>query len=105
MVGPVDKHSEPLDGIFRALADATRRAVLARLGHGPASVGELAKPFQIALPSFIKHIQLLESAGLIRTRKQGRVRTCAIEKEAFEVVESWLGAQHTAWEGCTDRVD
>ena len=79
----MDQYPEQLDGIFQALADPTRRAVLGRLGKGPASISDLAKPFDMALPSFMKHIHFLEGSGLIRTRKQGRVRTCAIEKKRF----------------------
>jgi len=94
-----------LDGIFQALADPTRRAVLGRLGKGPATVSELADPFDMALPSFMKHIRLLEDSGWIRTRKKGRVRTCAIEKKPFAAVQSWLAAQRALWEGRTDRLE
>jgi DNA-binding transcriptional ArsR family regulator len=96
---------EPLNGIFQALADPTRRAVLGRLGRGPASVSELAKPFEMALPSFMKHIRVLEDSGWIRTRKQGRVRTCAIERKPVAAVEAWLSAQRAIWEGRTDRLE
>src|SRR5688572_6033692 len=98
------KYSQ-LDGVFQALSDPTRRAVLGRLGRGPATVSELAEPFDMALPSFMKHIRLLEESGWIRTRKQGRVRTCAIEKKPFAAVESWLSAQRAVWEGRTDRLE
>ncbi|MEQ1955797.1 helix-turn-helix transcriptional regulator [Mesorhizobium sp. CN2-181] len=94
-----------LDGVFQALADPTRRAVLGRLGQGPASISDLAKPFDMALPSFMKHINLLEESGWIRTVKQGRVRTCAIEKKQFAAVESWLAAQRSLWEARTDRLE
>ncbi|WP_106396556.1 ArsR/SmtB family transcription factor [Actinocorallia populi] len=94
-----------LDTVFQALADPTRRAVLGRLGSGPASVGELAAPFDMALPSFMKHIRHLEDAGLITTRKTGRVRTCTLEKESFGVVEAWLVEQRNIWEGRTDRLE
>jgi DNA-binding transcriptional ArsR family regulator len=94
-----------LDGIFQALADPTRRAVLRRLGEGPTSVGELAKPFDMALPSFMKHIHLLEGSGLIRTQKQGRVRTCAINRTAFAAAEGWLSEQYAIWEARTDRLE
>lgn len=94
-----------MDGIFQALADPTRRAVLGRLGKGPASISELASPFEMTLPSFMKHIHLLEYSGLIRTRKKGRVRTCAIEKKSFAVVEGWLSRQRTIWESRTDRLE
>ena len=101
----MEQYSEQLNGIFQALADPTRRAVLGRLGKGPASISELAKPFDMALPSFMKHIHLLEESGWIRTRKQGRVRTCAIEKKPFAAVEAWLSQQRALWEGRTDRLE
>jgi DNA-binding transcriptional ArsR family regulator len=101
----MDQYSEQLNGIFQALADPTRRAVLARLGQGPASIGDLAQPFDMALPSFMKHIHCLEGSGLIQTRKQGRVRTCVIEKQQFAVVDAWLSAQRALWEGRTDRLE
>lgn len=99
------QHAEQLNGIFQALADPTRRAVLGRLGKGPASVSELAKPFDMALPSFLKHIYFLEDCGWIRTRKEGRVRTCAIQRKPLAAVEAWLSAQRALWEGRTDRLE
>lgn len=99
------QYSGRLDGVFLALADPTRRAVLARLGSGPATVGELARPFDMALPSFMKHIGLLERSGFIRTRKVGRVRTCTIEESSFAAVDDWLAAQRGVWEGRTDRLE
>ena len=101
----MEQYSEQLNGIFQALADPTRRAVLGRLGKGPASISELAKPFDMALPSFMKHIQFLEDSGWIRTRKEGRVRTCALEKKPLAAVEGWLSAQRALWEGRTDRLE
>jgi DNA-binding transcriptional ArsR family regulator len=98
-------HSRRLNDIFQALADPTRRAVLSRLGQGPASVTELATPFDMALPSFMKHIRQLESSGLIRTRKIGRVRRCTIAKQPLARAESWLAAQRALWEGRTDRLE
>ena len=94
-----------LDGVFSALADPTRRAVLGRLGAGPASIGELAEPFDMALPSFMKHIRYLENTGWITTRKSGRVRTCTLEKKSFDVLESWLSDQRRIWEDRTDRLE
>ncbi|WP_299542616.1 metalloregulator ArsR/SmtB family transcription factor [Phenylobacterium sp.] len=94
-----------MSSVFQALADPTRRAVLGRLGEGPTSVGELAEPFDMALPSFMKHIRCLEGSGLIRTRKQGRVRTCAIQTKPFAIAEAWLSAQRALWEGRTDRLE
>ena len=101
----MEQYPERLNGLFQALADPTRRAVLGRLGKGPASISELAKPFDMALPSFMKHIHVLEDSGWIRTRKQGRVRTCAIEKKQFATVEAWLSEQRALWEGRTDRLE
>jgi DNA-binding transcriptional ArsR family regulator len=99
------QYSQQLNGIFQALADPTRRAVLWRLGQGPASISELAKPFDMTLPSFMKHIHLLEASGWIQTHKAGRVRTCVIEKRSFTVVEAWLSEQRELWEGRTDRLE
>lgn len=99
------QYSQNLDGVFQALADPTRRAVLGRLGQGPASISELAKPFDMALPSFMKHIHLLEGSGWIRTHKTGRVRTCVIERTSFDVVETWLAEQQRLWQGRTDRLE
>jgi DNA-binding transcriptional ArsR family regulator len=100
----MDQYHGQLNGIFLALADPTRRAVLGRLGEGPASIGELAKPFDMALPSFMKHIRFLEESGLIVTRKQGRVRTCALEKNRLALVEGWLAEQRAIWESRADRL-
>lgn len=99
------QYSLTLDSVFQALADPTRRAVLGRLGTGPASIGELAAPFDMALPSFMKHIRHLESSGWIRTHKTGRVRTCTLERKSFDVIETWLGEQRSIWEGRTDRLE
>jgi DNA-binding transcriptional ArsR family regulator len=101
----MDQYQEQLSGVFQALADPTRRAVLGRLGRGPASISDLAGPFDMALPSFMKHIHLLEDCGLIRTRKQGRVRTCAVDQKRLAVVDTWLSEQRALWEGRTDRLD
>ncbi|MCZ4550957.1 ArsR/SmtB family transcription factor [Gordonia rubripertincta] len=99
------QYQQELNGVFQALADPTRRAVLGRLGQGPASISELAGPFDMALPSFMKHIRQLEASGWIRTEKAGRVRMCVIEKQRFEVAESWLAEQRAIWEGRTDRLE
>lgn len=101
----MEQYPDELSGVFQALADPTRRAVLGRLGKGPASVSDLAKPFEMALPSFMKHIRFLEGSGLIRTRKQGRVRTCEIEKKQFAAAEAWLSEQRALWEGRADRLE
>ena len=98
-------HLAELDDVFLALADPTRRAVIGRLGAGPASVGELARPFPIALPSFLKHIRSLESTGLIRTAKAGRVRTCTLDRARLALVDDWLAEQRGIWEARTDRLE
>jgi DNA-binding transcriptional ArsR family regulator len=101
----MEQYQERLNELFQALADPTRRAVLGRLGKGSASISELAKPFDMALPSFMKHIHFLENSGWILTRKKGRVRTCAIEKKAFADADAWLSAQRAICEGRTDRLE
>src|SRR3954451_8555384 len=105
MVADMEQDTRQLNGIFQAIADPTRRAVLGRLGSGPASISDLAKPFDMALPSFMKHIRLLEETGLVETRKQGRVRTCTLEKKRFALVDGWLSAQRAIWEARTDRLE
>jgi DNA-binding transcriptional ArsR family regulator len=100
----MDQYCDGLSGIFQALGDPTRRAVLGRLSAGPASVSELARPFEMALPSFMKHIRQLEGSGLIRTRKQGRIRSCEIDRRQFAAAENWLAAQRAVWEGRADRL-
>lgn len=96
---------DDLSSIFLALADPTRRAVIARLGQGPASVSELASPFDMGLPSFMKHIRLLENSGMIRTRKSGRTRTCVIDGPGLSNVERWLAEQRKIWEAQADRLE
>ncbi len=91
--------------MFVALADPTRRAVVRRLGHGPASVGDLARDFPMALPSFLKHVRTLESTGLIHTVKSGRVRTCVLNPERLVLVDDWLADQRRIWEERTDRLE
>lgn len=101
----MEQYSIRLDGIFQGLADPTRRAVLQRLSRGPASVSELAAPFAISLPSFMKHIRSLESSGWIVTRKQGRVRTCEMQRNALAEADAWLSEQRALWEARFDRLD
>src|SRR5918996_2636134 len=99
------QYSSEVDGVFVALADPTRRHVIRRLGRGPTSVGELAAEFPITLPSFMKHVRTLESNGLIRTVKTGRVRTCVLNRERLELVDDWLAEQRRIWEERTDRLE
>jgi len=100
----MDNHKAPLDIIFYALADPTRRAVVQRLGLGPAAVKELASPFDMALPSFMKHISILEESGLIASEKVGRVRTCTIDPDGMMLVQLWMDQQREIWEGRADRL-
>ena len=94
-----------LDDVFSALSDPTRRAVVQRLGKQPATVGELAKPFAISLPSFMKHVRMLEASGLIETTKSGRVRTCTLRPEQLALVDGWLAQQREVWLARTDRLE
>ncbi len=97
--------SARLDLAFHALADPTRRGMLARLSRGPASVSELARPFRISLPAVMQHLQALEASGLVRSKKQGRVRTCRLEPKALGAAESWIAEQRALWEAQLDRLE
>lgn len=96
--------SPNLDRVFQALADPTRRAVLARLSRGPSAVSELAAPFEMALPSLMKHLAVLERSGVIRSRKAGRVRTCELRPRTLSQAEQWMARQRAVWEARTDRL-
>ena len=93
-----------LDSAFHALADPTRRAVIAKLITGPAAVKDLAAPFDMGLPSFLKHVKVLEDSGLIGSDKVGRVRTCRLIPKRLAAAENWLSEQRIIWEGRTDRL-
>lgn len=94
-----------VDRIFRALSDPTRRHVLERLASRPASVTELAAPHDMALPSFVEHLKVLEGSGLVRSHKAGRVRTYELAPEQLKLAEDWLGRQRTLWERRLDQLD
>jgi DNA-binding transcriptional ArsR family regulator len=94
-----------LDRLFQALADPTRRAVVERLGRGPVATSELARPFAMALPSFLQHLDVLERAGLVSSTKEGRVRTYRLTPQPLEVVEDWMTTQRRLWERRLDRFD
>lgn len=94
-----------LDRIFHALGDPTRRAVLARLSDGAAPVSELARPFRMALPSFTQHLNVLEECGLVRSRKQGRVRTYSLDPKPLKAAEGWMTEQRALWERRLDQLD
>ena len=94
-----------LDSFFGAMADPTRRAVIERLAAGPASVSELHAPHSMALPTFMRHLKVLESSGIMRSIKKGRVRTCHIEAAPLIEVQGWLAWQREIWESRLDRLD
>jgi len=98
-------HPPPLDLAFHALADPTRRAIVARLSLGPASVKQIAAPLPMSLPAVMQHLALLESSGLVVSQKRGRVRTCRIEPERVTACERWLSQQRAQWEGRLDRLE
>ncbi|MGQ0582112.1 MAG: ArsR/SmtB family transcription factor [Reyranella sp.] len=95
----------PIDGIFRALSDPTRRDVLERLCKSPGSVSELAEPFDMALPSFVEHLKILEGCGLVRSTKAGRIRTYRLVPKRLRLAEDWLAHQRTVWERRLDQLD
>ena len=97
--------SAATDAVFHALSNPTRRKVLERLSVGPATVSELAAPFDMQLPSFVQHLSVLEQSRLVRSKKRGRVRTYEIAPERFKVVEDWLTARRQSWEARLDRFD
>jgi DNA-binding transcriptional ArsR family regulator len=97
--------AEPdIDLLFRALADPSRRAMVDRLTHGPASVSELARPLAMSLPAVVQHLHALEASGLVRSYKLGRVRTCSVEPAALRIAERWISVRRTAWEESLDRL-
>jgi DNA-binding transcriptional ArsR family regulator len=98
-------HLEQLSDVFHALADPTRRRVLERLSKGPAPVGELARPFEMALPSFVQHLSVLERCGLVRSRKAGRVRTYRLTPKPLKEAELWITRQRAIWESRLDQLD
>ncbi|MFN3523992.1 MAG: ArsR/SmtB family transcription factor [Phenylobacterium sp.] len=93
-----------LDLVFQALADPTRRAVVERLSQGPLSVSQLAAPLSMSLPAVMQHLAVLEASGLVRSEKVGRVRTCRIEPQALQTVETWVAQRRAGWERRLDRL-
>ena len=97
-------YSAPLDLMFHALADPARRSMVERLGRGPASVSELAEPLDMTLSAVVQHLQVLETSGLVRSEKTGRVRTCRLEPQALRTTEQWIAARRQSWEARFDRL-
>lgn len=105
MLSHMAKHDSNLSLLFHALADPTRRAILTRLAAGPAPVTQLAAPTGLRLPTVMRHLAVLEEAGLIATSKDGRVRSCAIVPEALVPIRTWLDEQRAIWESRLDRLE
>ena len=105
---PILKHMvkqlERLDGVFQALADPTRRAIVARLVRGPATVSELAAPLTMSMPAVLQHLRVLQDSGVVRSTKTGRVRTCELEPSALRPAERWIVERRTEWERRLDRL-
>ena len=93
-----------LDRLFHALADPARRAMVERLTFGPAPVSELARPLPMSLPAAMQHLGVLEEAGIVRSQKVGRVRTCAIEPQALKLAGGWIDQRRIEWEQRLDRL-
>lgn len=98
-------HSAVADDVFYALSNSTRRRVLEQLSTGPATVSELAAPFDMRLPSFVQHLSVLEQSRLVKSKKRGRVRTYELAPERFKVAENWLSERRREWEARLDRFD
>jgi DNA-binding transcriptional ArsR family regulator len=97
--------SQVLDRTFSALADPTRRDILDRLGRGPASISDLAKPLGISLPGLMKHVRILEEAQLVATRKNGRTRECTLGPAQLDDVSEWIDSYRRRWERRLDRLE
>jgi DNA-binding transcriptional ArsR family regulator len=97
--------SKLLDRTFAALSDPTRRDILERLSYGPASISELSRPFDISLPGVMKHIRILEGAGLVTTEKKGRTRECRLGPEQMDDASRWIETRRRQWERRLDRLE
>jgi DNA-binding transcriptional ArsR family regulator len=96
---------QPLDLVFQALSDPSRRTMVERLSRGPASVSDLAQPLDMSLPAVMQHLQVLEASGLVRSEKTGRVRTCRIDPKALAGAEGWFAKRRASWERRFDRLE
>jgi len=97
-------HNATVDPVFHALADPTRRAMVERLSSGPASVSELARPLDMTLSAVVQHLAVLESSGVVRSEKTGRVRTCRLDPAALRAGEDWFEKRRVTWEHRLDRL-
>lgn len=98
-------NEEILDARFHALADKTRRAIVARLARGDAAISELSAPFDMSLAAISKHLDVLEDAGIVARRKEGRVRICSLQPRALTTTSAWLDRTRADWEGRLDRLE
>lgn len=101
----MENNQASLDAVFHALADPTRRAIVQRLGRRATTVSELAAPFEMGLPSFLKHLGVLEASGLIATNKVGRTRTCSLNRQAMQATERWFESQREDWADRFGKLD
>jgi len=101
---PVLNQAADIDQVLAALADPTRRAIVERLGSGPASVTTLAAPLPMSLPAVVQHLQVLERSGLVVSEKHGRIRTCRLDPTRLETVEQWIADRRSTWERRLDRL-
>ncbi|MDP9183156.1 MAG: metalloregulator ArsR/SmtB family transcription factor [Actinomycetota bacterium] len=98
------KHRGPLDLAFQALGDPARRGMVEQLSRGPATVSELAEPLTMSLPAVLQHLSVLEASGLVRSSKQGRVRTCELDPAVLSTAEQWITQRRSTWEQRLDRL-
>jgi DNA-binding transcriptional ArsR family regulator len=104
IVRPMLNQPADIDRVLHALADPTRRQIVERLGLGPASVTAVAAPLPMSLPAVVQHLQVLEASGLVASEKVGRVRTCRLELERLDTVDTWISERRTTWERRLDRL-
>ena len=95
---------QPVDEVFRALGDPTRRDLVERLSGGPATVSQLARPLDMSLSAVVQHLAVLESCGVVRSEKVGRTRTCRLEPVGLRLAEDWFAGQRAPWERRLDRL-
>ena len=97
-------YADPVDTVFHALGDPTRRKIVDQLSHGPASVSELAAPLPISLPAVVQHLRVLQECGLVDSEKVGRVRTCRVRPATMRRAEDWIAERRAEWERRLDRL-
>ena len=98
------KQLDPLDAMFQALADPSRRSMIERLSRGSATVSELAGPLEMSMPAVMQHLTVLEQSGLVRSTKTGRVRSCTLEPAALSAAETWINQRRQLWASSLDRL-